>query len=160
MPQPHMHILRTGVGIRLAVSMQPPADNLSMLAYRKQPRIETPVPILKPHPPIGIADLERQLAARGANDSACRNKGARVDLFNPPRISRETMASLASTARECTQMTLAPFSPVLRVAETTGRSLGTADFVADLERRLGRSIARRAPGRKPASKGADQGVLL
>ena len=37
----------------------------------------------------------------------------------------------------------------IRAAETTGRPLGTAAFVADLERRLGRAIARRAPGRKP-----------
>jgi hypothetical protein len=29
-----------------------------------------------------------------------------------------------------------------------GRPLGTADFVTELERRLGRPIARRAPGRK------------
>jgi putative transposase len=38
----------------------------------------------------------------------------------------------------------------LRQAEGTGRPIGTSDFVADLERRLGRPIARRAPGRKPA----------
>jgi len=37
----------------------------------------------------------------------------------------------------------------LRAAESTGRPLGTAEFVADLERRLGRPVARRAPGRKP-----------
>jgi putative transposase len=36
----------------------------------------------------------------------------------------------------------------LREAEGIGRSLGTADFVTELERRLGRPIARRAPGRK------------
>jgi hypothetical protein len=36
----------------------------------------------------------------------------------------------------------------LREAEGIGRPLGTADFVTELERRLGRSIARRAPGRK------------
>lgn len=40
------------------------------------------------------------------------------------------------------------FTP-LRRAERTGRPLATADFVADLERRLGRPIARRTPGRKP-----------
>ena len=34
----------------------------------------------------------------------------------------------------------------LREAEGIGRPLGTADFVTELERRLGRSIARRAPG--------------
>jgi putative transposase len=42
-----------------------------------------------------------------------------------------------------------PAFAVLRAAEQTGRPLGTADFVADLERRLGRTIARRAPGCKP-----------
>ena len=40
----------------------------------------------------------------------------------------------------------------LRRAEATGRPLGTADFVADLERLLGRTIARRAAkSRKPSS---------
>lgn len=43
----------------------------------------------------------------------------------------------------------------IRAAETTGRPLGTADFVADLERRLGRPLARRAPGRKPAKGSTD-----
>ena len=36
----------------------------------------------------------------------------------------------------------------LRKAEGIGRPLGTADFVIELERRLGRPIACRAPGRK------------
>lgn len=48
----------------------------------------------------------------------------------------------------------------LRAAEGTGRPLGTADFVSDLERRLGRPLARRAPGRKPATREADQPGLL
>ena len=47
------------------------------------------------------------------------------------------------------------FKP-LRAAEGTGRPLGTAAFVADLERRLGRRIARRAPGRRPAAVALDQ----
>jgi putative transposase len=34
--------------------------------------------------------------------------------------------------------------------------LRAADFVSDLERRLGRPIARRAPGRKPAHNPTDQ----
>ena len=42
----------------------------------------------------------------------------------------------------------------LRAAESTGRPLGTAEFVADLERRLGRPVARRAPGRKPGVQAA------
>jgi putative transposase len=48
----------------------------------------------------------------------------------------------------------------LRAAESSGRPLGTADFVADLERRLGRPIARRAPGRKPANGDSGQLPLL
>ena len=40
----------------------------------------------------------------------------------------------------------------LRAAEQTGRPLGTADFIAGLERVLGRQVARRAPGRKPANR--------
>ena len=36
----------------------------------------------------------------------------------------------------------------LREAEGIGRPLGTADFVTEVEHRLGRPIARRAPGRK------------
>ena len=47
----------------------------------------------------------------------------------------------------------------LRSAEGTGRPLGSADFVADLERRLGRPMARRAPGRKP-SVGTDAQTKL
>ncbi|MHB8530356.1 MAG: transposase [Caulobacteraceae bacterium] len=53
-----------------------------------------------------------------------------------------------------------PAFAALRAAETTGRPLGTGDFVADLERRLGRSVARRAPGRKPAATPDDQLALL
>jgi putative transposase len=39
----------------------------------------------------------------------------------------------------------------LRLAEGSGRPLGTAEFVAGLERLLGRPLARRAPGRKSAA---------
>jgi putative transposase len=39
----------------------------------------------------------------------------------------------------------------LRLAEGSGRPVGTADFVTALERLLGRPIARRAPGRKPTA---------
>jgi putative transposase len=48
----------------------------------------------------------------------------------------------------------------LRAAESTGRPLGTADFVSDLERRLGRPLARRAPGRKRAAPPEAQPALL
>ena len=48
----------------------------------------------------------------------------------------------------------------LRAAETTGRAVGTPQFVADLERRLGRPITPRAPGRKPAAKAEDQPAAL
>jgi putative transposase len=40
---------------------------------------------------------------------------------------------------------------VLRRAESTGRPVGTAEFVSGLERLLGRRIARRAPGPAPAA---------
>jgi putative transposase len=40
----------------------------------------------------------------------------------------------------------------LRRAESTGRPVGTAEFVSGLERLLGRRIARRAPGPAPAVK--------
>jgi putative transposase len=53
-----------------------------------------------------------------------------------------------------------PAFAALRAAETTGRPLGTAEFVADLERRLGRPIARRAPGRKPAVRLTVEPLLL
>jgi putative transposase len=48
----------------------------------------------------------------------------------------------------------------LRRSEGSGRPVGTADFVADLERRLGRPIARRAPGRKPKRDDGEQTHLL
>jgi putative transposase len=44
----------------------------------------------------------------------------------------------------------------LRRSEGSGRPVGTAEFVAGLERVLGRPIARRAPGRKPAGVVAGQ----
>ena len=48
----------------------------------------------------------------------------------------------------------------LRRAETTGRPLGTPEFVDGLERILGRTIARRAPGRKPLGDDQNQLRLL
>jgi len=53
-----------------------------------------------------------------------------------------------------------PAFAALRAAEQTGRPLGTAHFVADLERRLGRKIARRAPGRKPVLRTETQRSLF
>lgn len=41
-----------------------------------------------------------------------------------------------------------PAFAAIRAAESTGRPLATAEFIAGLERILGRRIARRAPGRK------------
>jgi putative transposase len=40
----------------------------------------------------------------------------------------------------------------LRAAERTGRPLGSAEFTAGLERRLGRALARRKPGPKPKAR--------
>ena len=45
----------------------------------------------------------------------------------------------------------------LRAHERTGRPLGAAPFVADLEARLGRALAPRKPGRKPKPKEAAAG---
>ncbi|HEY1214984.1 MAG TPA: transposase [Bryobacteraceae bacterium] len=48
----------------------------------------------------------------------------------------------------------------LRRSESTGRPVGTEDFVKGLEPLLGRPIARRAPGRKPTSDAIEQMSLL
>ena len=48
----------------------------------------------------------------------------------------------------------------LRASEGIGRPLGTADFVKDLEQRLGRPLARRAPGRRSAAPLTEQATLL
>ena len=53
-----------------------------------------------------------------------------------------------------------PRLTALRAAETTGRPLGNADFIAGLERMLRRPIARRAPGRKPKAPVTEQMALL
>jgi putative transposase len=48
----------------------------------------------------------------------------------------------------------------IRDAEGSGRPLGTPDFVADVERRLGRPLAHKSAGRKPAGDKDDQPKLL
>jgi hypothetical protein len=48
----------------------------------------------------------------------------------------------------------------LRRAESTGRLVGTAEFVTGLERVLGRRIARRAPGPVPEAKGKPKQLKL
>jgi putative transposase len=48
----------------------------------------------------------------------------------------------------------------LRAGEGTGRPVGSADFIADLERRLGRPIAKRTAGRKPKAAAPEQPDLL
>ena len=53
-----------------------------------------------------------------------------------------------------------PAFAAIRAAETPGRPLGGADFVADLERIAGRPSARRAAGRKPAQSAIDTPRLL
>ncbi len=54
----------------------------------------------------------------------------------------------------------APAIQALRAAERTGRPLGNADFVRDLEARLRRPLSRRGPGRKPTPRDDGQAVLL
>jgi putative transposase len=53
-----------------------------------------------------------------------------------------------------------PAFAAIRAAEMTGRPLGAADFVTNLEHLLGRPIARRAPGRKPAQPAPEAQRLL
>jgi putative transposase len=48
----------------------------------------------------------------------------------------------------------------LRSSEGSGRPLGNADFIADLERLPWRSVARCAPGRKSMPAGAEPSDLL
>jgi hypothetical protein len=42
----------------------------------------------------------------------------------------------------------------LRTAESTGRALGSSEFVATLERITGRRLRPRKPGRKPSERTA------
>jgi putative transposase len=44
----------------------------------------------------------------------------------------------------------------LRVAETTGRPVGGAEWIEQMEQRTGRSLARRKPGPKPSAKVGEQ----
>jgi putative transposase len=53
-----------------------------------------------------------------------------------------------------------PAFRTLRASEGSGRPIGNAEFIADLERRLGRPIAKRAAGRKPKVEAAEQFDLL
>jgi putative transposase len=53
----------------------------------------------------------------------------------------------------------APAFTELRAAETTGRPLGSTDFVTQIERHLGRSLQPRKPGRKPRETMEDQLTL-
>ena len=48
----------------------------------------------------------------------------------------------------------------LRRSESTGRPVGTDDFMLGLERVLQRPIARRSPGRKPAPSAEGQQLRL
>ena len=47
----------------------------------------------------------------------------------------------------------------LRTAEASGRPLGGADFVMQIEQQLGRSLQPRKPGRKPRERADDQLTL-
>ena len=72
--------------------------------------------------------------------------------MTPMEIWGSIEPSKASIAERCPRQRFKPDAyerfTSLREAEGIGRSLGTADFVTELEHRLGRPITRRAPGRK------------
>jgi putative transposase len=53
-----------------------------------------------------------------------------------------------------------PAFAALRAAESLGRAIGYADFIAGLERVIGRPIARQAPGRRPAVRSDEQPLLF
>jgi putative transposase len=80
--------------------------------------------------------------------------GRNDDLVNvAPLLDRvPAFASLLEPSASDT----AAFAPI-RAAETTGRPLGSAAFVSDLERRLDRSLSRRKPG--PARRVPGTGYL-
>ena len=66
----------------------------------------------------------------------------------------------AGPGLESTAMTAStPPSERLRRAETIGRPVGSAEFVAALERQSGRRLRPEKPGRKPAATATSDGQL-
>ena len=107
---------------------------------------------------VGLNPVRARLVARAEDwpwsSARAHLAGADDDLVRvAPVLERcADVAALLADGRE------EGFS-ALRRSEGSGRPVGTADFVADLERRLGRPIARRAPGRKPQGPPAAQASL-
>ena len=112
---------------------------------------------------VSLNPVRARLAARAEDwawSSARAHLAGRDDelVAVKPMLDRLGVAGLAELLRPGAADDAA--FAALRGAETTGRPLGNADFIAGLERLLGRPIARRAPGRKPADPTIDEPNLL
>jgi hypothetical protein len=71
----------------------------------------------------------------------------RLPVPRLPRLRSDRVSCFADLLLEDRDEAFA----ALRRAESTGRPVGTVEFVTGLERVLGRRIARRAPGPAPAA---------
>lgn len=112
---------------------------------------------------VSLNPVRARLAARPEDWawSSARAHLAGVDdglVVVQPILARLGVAGLADLMQPCAEDEAA--FAALRGAETTGRPLGNADFIAGRERLLGRPIARRAPGCKPTGASAAQLDLL
>jgi Flp pilus assembly protein TadD len=91
-------------------------------------------------------------------DGACAWARNRLGLL---KVYRDNYSDATEASRIARSLdALNPIFRALRSSEGSGRPLGNADFIADLERLLGRPVARRAPGRKSKSAGVEQLDLL
>ena len=98
---------------------------------------------------VALNPVRARLAGR-AEDWAWSSTRAHLSGKDDPLV---TVAPILSRVKRFADLLATdPTDPdfaALRASESTGRPLGSAAFVADLERRLGRPIAKRTPGRKP-----------
>ena len=109
---------------------------------------------------VALNPVRAGLAAR-AEDWSWSSTRAHLKGEDDGRVSVGPVLERTTSFAELIGSDDAPSAlAAIRAAETTGRPLGTAAFVADLERRLGRPIARRAPGRKPMCRPEAQPSLF
>ena len=87
--------------------------------------------------------------------SVCAHLGARDDALVRVRPVLDRIPHFVQLMMTCGED---DFTDIRR-AETTGRPLGNADYIAQLEELLGRTIARRSPGRKTKPPGEDSRQL-